>query len=108
MTKVDNAQRTHRVAQFSTVKNQIYIHIRANRSVGLLLIVLRIVNSYCKLIKIIMPPKRQKKQLVVADIQFKVCDVVFAKLFGYPKWPAQINSVERNKYTVVFFGTYDW
>lgn len=34
-----------------------------------------------------------------------VGDFVFAKVKGYPPWPAKINEVGKNKYGVFFYGT---
>lgn len=49
-----------------------------------------------------------KKSIQKASRNFQVYDVVFAKLKGFPKWPAQIKNIEGNAYTVVYFGTYQW
>ena len=38
---------------------------------------------------------------------YKVDDLVFAKVTGYPAWPARITAVNKGKYTVFFFGTHD-
>lgn len=48
-----------------------------------------------------------KRLIKKGIIKFQKCDVVFVKLKGHPKWPAQIHNVEGNTYTVVYFGTYE-
>lgn len=50
------------------------------------------------------------KQKVVQKVtaEFKINDVVFAKMRGYTNWPAQIAQVDGKRWTVVFFGSYDW
>eukprot|EP00088_Acartia_fossae_P008305 TRINITY_DN1395_c0_g1_i7.p1 TRINITY_DN1395_c0_g1~~TRINITY_DN1395_c0_g1_i7.p1 ORF type:complete len:465 (+),score=147.97 TRINITY_DN1395_c0_g1_i7:47-1441(+) len=39
--------------------------------------------------------------------KFKPGDLVFAKVKGYPAWPAKVTSVSSNKYKVFFYGTYE-
>ncbi|KAJ6643145.1 Hepatoma-derived growth factor [Pseudolycoriella hygida] len=36
---------------------------------------------------------------------FNVGDYVFAKVKGYPPWPAKITSIDKKKYKVFFYGT---
>lgn len=50
----------------------------------------------------------RKKIVTKAAKDFKINDVVFAKLTGFAKWPAQIYNIDGRRYTVVFFGSYDW
>ncbi|KAM8719940.1 hypothetical protein ACLKA7_006058 [Drosophila subpalustris] len=38
---------------------------------------------------------------------FKIGDLVFAKLKGYPAWPAKITKYNNKKYNVFFYGTGD-
>nr|CAI5818657.1 unnamed protein product [Callosobruchus analis] len=38
-------------------------------------------------------------------IEFKENDKVFAKIKGYPAWPARVVSKDGKKYTVQFYGT---
>lgn len=51
-------------------------------------------------------PKQKIIQKVTTD--FKINDVVFAKMRGYTNWPAQIVRIDGKRCTVVFFGSYDW
>ncbi|XP_037949050.1 PC4 and SFRS1-interacting protein [Teleopsis dalmanni] len=37
--------------------------------------------------------------------QFKIGDLVFAKVKGYPAWPAKITKYNNKKYNVYFYGT---
>ncbi|XP_037959294.1 uncharacterized protein LOC119688699 [Teleopsis dalmanni] len=39
------------------------------------------------------------------NINFKIGDLVFAKVRGYPPWPARIVGSSNNQYDVCFFGT---
>ncbi|CAL1301893.1 unnamed protein product, partial [Larinioides sclopetarius] len=45
---------------------------------------------------------------------YKSGDLVFAKVRGYPPWPARVEpeappgkKVPKNKYPILFFGTYE-
>ena len=40
-------------------------------------------------------------------MEFQPADLVFAKVRGYPAWPARISSVSGNICSVVFFGTHE-
>lgn len=37
--------------------------------------------------------------------QFNIGDLVFAKVKGYPAWPAKITRYNNKKYNVYFYGT---
>lgn len=54
--------------------------------------------------------KKRVEKNETATREFKINDVVFAKLTGYALWPAQITEIntDTKKYTVSFFGTYNW
>ncbi|XP_037926674.1 hepatoma-derived growth factor-related protein 2 isoform X2 [Hermetia illucens] len=39
------------------------------------------------------------------DKQFQIGDLVFAKVKGYPPWPAKITKIASKKYNVYFYGT---
>ncbi|XP_035916017.1 PC4 and SFRS1-interacting protein-like isoform X2 [Anopheles stephensi] len=43
--------------------------------------------------------------MVASKKSFEVGDLVFAKVKGYPSWPAKVTSVEKAKYRVYFYGT---
>ncbi|XP_058445832.1 hepatoma-derived growth factor-related protein 2-like [Malaya genurostris] len=43
--------------------------------------------------------------MVATKKSFNVGDLVFAKVKGYPPWPAKITKIEKNKYNVYFYGT---
>lgn len=57
---------------------------------------------------VILPLKMSKKT------SYKAGDLVFAKVRGYPPWPARVEQdpppgkkVPKNKYPILFFGTYE-
>lgn len=52
--------------------------------------------------------KKKSIQKSIANPNHKVNDIVFAKLRGFTTWPAQIHDIQKNRYTVLFFGSYDW
>ncbi|XP_055600211.1 PC4 and SFRS1-interacting protein-like isoform X2 [Uranotaenia lowii] len=43
--------------------------------------------------------------MVASKKSFVLGDLVFAKVKGYPPWPAKIMKIEKNKYNVYFYGT---
>lgn len=43
--------------------------------------------------------------MVAPKKSFNVGDLVFAKVKGYPPWPAKIIKIEKKKYNVYFYGT---
>ena len=44
----------------------------------------------------------------MGQTSFQQGDLVFAKVKGYPAWPARITSLSNNgKYSVFFYGTYE-
>lgn len=43
--------------------------------------------------------------MVASKKSFKIGDLVFAKVKGYPPWPAKITKIEKSKYNVYFYGT---
>lgn len=43
--------------------------------------------------------------MVAPKKSFNVGDLVFAKVKGYPPWPAKIINIEKKKYNVYFYGT---
>lgn len=43
--------------------------------------------------------------MVAPKKAFKIDDLVFAKVKGYPPWPAKITRIEKRKYHVYFYGT---
>lgn len=43
--------------------------------------------------------------MVASKKSFKIGDLVFAKVKGYPPWPAKITKIEKTKYNVYFYGT---
>ncbi|XP_053694979.1 hepatoma-derived growth factor-related protein 2-like isoform X2 [Sabethes cyaneus] len=43
--------------------------------------------------------------MVASKKSFNVGDLVFAKVKGYPPWPAKITKIEKSKYNVYFYGT---
>ncbi|XP_058819902.1 hepatoma-derived growth factor-related protein 2-like [Topomyia yanbarensis] len=43
--------------------------------------------------------------MVATKKTFNVGDLVFAKVKGYPPWPAKITRIEKSKYNVYFYGT---
>uniref|UniRef100_A0A182IM62 Uncharacterized protein n=1 Tax=Anopheles atroparvus TaxID=41427 RepID=A0A182IM62_ANOAO len=43
--------------------------------------------------------------MVASKKSFKIGDLVFAKVKGYPPWPAKITKIDRSKYNVYFYGT---
>lgn len=43
--------------------------------------------------------------MVASKKIFNVGDLVFAKVKGYPPWPAKIIKIEKKKYNVYFYGT---
>lgn len=43
--------------------------------------------------------------MVASKKTFKIGDLVFAKVKGYPPWPAKITKIEKSKYNVYFYGT---
>uniref|UniRef100_A0A2M4BP57 Putative transcription coactivator n=2 Tax=Anopheles marajoara TaxID=58244 RepID=A0A2M4BP57_9DIPT len=43
--------------------------------------------------------------MVASKISFGIGDLVFAKVKGYPAWPAKIMKIEKAKYNVYFYGT---
>lgn len=43
--------------------------------------------------------------MVASKKSFNVGDLVFAKVKGYPPWPAKIIKIEKKKYNVYFYGT---
>lgn len=52
--------------------------------------------------------KKQKvseQNQICENYEFKLTEVVFAKVRGYPDWPARITSkINDNRYGVIFFG----
>jgi len=59
-----------------------------------------------------MAPKRKKSSRPKAEYEFKVGDLVCAKIRGHPLWPAKIEKIDdtnpnNKKYTVRFFQTND-
>lgn len=52
--------------------------------------------------------KKKTIQKLVSSKNHKINDIVFAKLRGFPEWPAQIHDIQENRYTVIFFGSYNW
>lgn len=49
-------------------------------------------------------PKAAKNQIAAKKIEYQLPGIVFAKLKGYPDWPARITSIKNNRYGVCFFG----
>uniref|UniRef100_A0A182W7D8 PWWP domain-containing protein n=1 Tax=Anopheles minimus TaxID=112268 RepID=A0A182W7D8_9DIPT len=43
--------------------------------------------------------------MVASKKYFEVGDLVFAKVKGYPAWPAKITQLDKNRYKVYFYGT---
>uniref|UniRef100_A0A182NTN5 PWWP domain-containing protein n=1 Tax=Anopheles dirus TaxID=7168 RepID=A0A182NTN5_9DIPT len=43
--------------------------------------------------------------MVASKKAFTIGDLVFAKVKGYPPWPAKITRIDKNKYNVYFYGT---
>ncbi|XP_041775276.1 hepatoma-derived growth factor-related protein 2-like isoform X1 [Anopheles merus] len=43
--------------------------------------------------------------MVASKKSFEIGDLVFAKVKGYPPWPAKVTRIEKNKYNVYFYGT---
>uniref|UniRef100_A0A182MX07 PWWP domain-containing protein n=1 Tax=Anopheles culicifacies TaxID=139723 RepID=A0A182MX07_9DIPT len=43
--------------------------------------------------------------MVASKKYFEVGDLVFAKVKGYPAWPAKVTQIDKNKYKVYFYGT---
>uniref|UniRef100_A0A182JU58 PWWP domain-containing protein n=1 Tax=Anopheles christyi TaxID=43041 RepID=A0A182JU58_9DIPT len=43
--------------------------------------------------------------MVASKKTFQIGDLVFAKVKGYPPWPAKITRIEKSKYNVYFYGT---
>ncbi|XP_058125871.1 PC4 and SFRS1-interacting protein-like [Anopheles ziemanni] len=43
--------------------------------------------------------------MVASKKSFKIGDLVFAKVKGYPPWPAKIMRIDKTKYNVYFYGT---
>lgn len=43
--------------------------------------------------------------MVASKKSFKIGDLVFAKVKGYPPWPAKITRIDKTKYNVYFYGT---
>lgn len=43
--------------------------------------------------------------MVASKKTFKIGDLVFAKVKGYPPWPAKITRIDKTKYNVYFYGT---
>uniref|UniRef100_A0A182QDH3 PWWP domain-containing protein n=1 Tax=Anopheles farauti TaxID=69004 RepID=A0A182QDH3_9DIPT len=43
--------------------------------------------------------------MVASKKAFKIGDLVFAKVKGYPPWPAKITRIDKSKYNVYFYGT---
>lgn len=43
--------------------------------------------------------------MVASKKSFKIGDLVFAKVKGYPPWPAKITRLDKTKYNVYFYGT---
>lgn len=49
----------------------------------------------------------KKKSLIQKQIptqNFEMTNIIFAKLNGFPEWPAQLHDIQKKQYTVVFFG----
>ncbi|XP_058058498.1 hepatoma-derived growth factor-related protein 2-like [Anopheles bellator] len=43
--------------------------------------------------------------MVASKKSFNIGDLVFAKVKGYPPWPAKITRIDKSKYNVYFYGT---
>lgn len=48
--------------------------------------------------------KRIEKLAVSECTAYEVSELVFAKVKGFPYWPARITSIFGNRYRVTFFG----
>lgn len=48
--------------------------------------------------------RRIEKLAVSERTAYEVSELVFAKVKGFPDWPARITSVFGNRYRVTFFG----
>lgn len=54
-----------------------------------------------------MPIKNRRKisnQIVYGKPDYKLTEIVFAKVRGHPDWPARVTSKTNDRYGVTFFG----
>lgn len=48
--------------------------------------------------------KTENKLIISENLEYKVNELVFAKVRGFADWPARITSIVASRYNLTFFG----